>query len=84
MFYEHIISQRSDIFWAVRSPDLQMFDYFFRSYLKLKVCTNLEKLVNLKHTIRQEIANISAEMWQRAIRDFKEKLQEHVKNMEDI
>ena len=77
LFGNHVISRNGDIPWPARSPDLTACDLFLWGYLKSKVFANKPRNIQeLKTAIREEIANITVEMLQRVMRNFKEQLQE--------
>jgi len=58
-----MISQRGNIEWPARLPDLSACDFFLWGYLKSKVYEKKPRTtVNLKQNIRDEVAAISPAM----------------------
>ena len=63
MFPACMISQRGNIEWPARLPDLSACDFFLWGYLKSKVYEKKPRTtVNLKQNIRDEVAAISPAM----------------------
>ena len=70
-----------DIEWPPRSPDLNTCDFFLWCYHKSKVYENRPRTAaDLKQIIRNEVAAIPGVMLQRAMQNFRERLQECVNN----
>jgi hypothetical protein len=66
MFPGRVISQRGNIEWPAKSPDLHTCDFFLWGYLKSKVYEKKPRtMVDLKQNIRDEVAAISPTMLQR-------------------
>lgn len=81
MFPARLISQRGDIPWPARSPDLSPCDFFLWGYLKAEVYKHRPRnLQTLKEAIRTEIHRIPAEMLVRVMRNFRDRLQQCVDN----
>jgi hypothetical protein len=63
MFPVHVISQRGNIEWPARSPNLNACDFFLLGYLKSKVYEKKPRtMVDLKQNIRAEVAAVSSTM----------------------
>lgn len=89
MFPGRIISQRGDLPWPPRSPDLAPCDFFLWGYLKEKVYTNRPQTTDaLKAAIRTEMARIPPEMTARVMQNFRNRLTRCIANdgrhLEDI
>lgn len=62
-FRGRLISQRGNIPWPPRSPDLTGPDFFLWGYLKSKVYANKPQTIDqLKENIRNEIASITPDI----------------------
>jgi hypothetical protein len=60
-----VISQRGNIGWPVRSPDLNACDFFLWEYLKSKVYKKKPRtMMDLKQNIRDKVAAVSPTMVQ--------------------
>lgn len=76
-FPGRLISNRGDIPWPARSPDLAPCDFFLWGYLKSIVYNNRPATLEaLKNNIRDEIANIPVAMLERVDRHFRNRLQQ--------
>lgn len=76
-FPGRLISNRGDIPWPARSPDLAPCDYFLWGYLKSKVYNNRPATLEaLKNNIRHETANIPVAMLERVHENFRNRLQQ--------
>jgi len=75
MFPVCVISQRGNIEWPARSPDLNTCDFFLWGYLKSQMYKKKPRtMVDLKQNIRDEVATISPTMLQRVMQNFHETL----------
>lgn len=69
------IGRRGVIEWPARSPDLTPLDFFLWGYLKSKVYVNRpDNLEELKHRIRQEVEQISPQIIENVLREFRDRL----------
>lgn len=69
------IGRRGAIEWPARSPDLNPLDYFLWGYLKSKVYIDRPiNLEDLKSRIRQEVEQISPQIIQNVLREFRDRL----------
>jgi hypothetical protein len=89
MFPGRLISQRGDIAWPARSPDLSPCDYFLWGYLKAEVFKHRPRTIEeLKDAIRSEITAIPEALTRRALQNFRVRLQECItregKHLDDI
>ena len=76
LFPAHLISLRGDIGWPVRSPDLSPCDYFLWGYVKSEVFKDRPTTIDgLKAAICKTINEIPQEMTQRAMENFRIRLQ---------
>ena len=72
----HLISLRGDIGWPARSPDLSPCDYFLWGYVKSEVFKDRPTTIDgLKAAICKTINEIPQEMTQRAMENFRIRLQ---------
>ena len=70
-FGNRLISRNGPVEWPPRSCDLTPLDFFLWGYLKSKVyANNPTTLKELKNNIEREIANISADMCERVIENW--------------
>jgi len=70
MFPAHVISQRGNLEWPARSPDLNACDFFLWEYLMSKVYEKKRRTaVDLKQNTRDEVAAISPTMLQREMQN---------------
>lgn len=77
MFPGHLVSLRGDVGWPARSPDLSICDFFLWGYLKEKVFKHRPHTIpELRERIREEVNAIPLDMCQRAIQNFRERLQQ--------
>ncbi|CAH2101362.1 unnamed protein product [Euphydryas editha] len=77
MFPKKLISQRGDIPWPPRSPDLTPADFFLWGYLKHRVYAHKPKtLFELKAKIRNEMSEISVSLCRRVFENFRARLEE--------
>lgn len=77
LFPNKLISQRGDIPWPPRSPDLTPMNFFLWGYLKNKVYdTNPRSIDALKENIRREMASITELTCCAVIDSFRRRLQE--------
>ncbi|KAG5318135.1 TC3A transposase, partial [Pseudoatta argentina] len=68
-------SLRGDLPWPARSPDLSPCDFFLWGYLKSLVYVDRPRTIDhLKNNIRDAIANIPIDMLRRVDENFKERL----------
>jgi hypothetical protein len=97
-----LVSLRDDVGWPARSPNLSICDFFLWGYLKEKVFKHrphtLPELKVFKHRphtlpdlterIIEEVNAIPCEMCERAVRSFRDRLQQCVaangRQLEDI
>ena len=71
LFPQRVISRFGNVSWPPRSPDLSAPYFFLCGYLKSNVYSNRPTdLPALKENIREEIAKLSEETLQAAIRSF--------------
>ena len=76
MFPGHLVSLRGDIGWPPRSPDLTPCDFFLWGHVKSQVYQHrLANLEELKAAITHEINAIPQDMVERAMVNFRERLQ---------
>ena len=76
LFPAHLISLRGDIGWPARSPDLSPCDYFLWGYVKSEVFKDRPTTIDgLKAAICKTINEIPQEMTQRAMENFRIRLQ---------
>ena len=76
MFPGHLVSLRGDIGWPLRSPDLTPCDFFLWRYIKSQMYQHrLANLEELKAAITHEINTIPQDMVERAMVNFRERLQ---------
>jgi len=76
MFPDRLISRWGDVPWSPRSPDLSMCDFFLWGYLKSGVYEGKPRtLEELKGAIRKKIGMINQELLERAVANFRERLQ---------
>jgi len=61
-----------------RSPDLSACDFFLWGYLKSKVYIRKPRTVDLKVSIREEIATVPQEMLVNVMQNFEERLRTRV------
>jgi len=79
MFPARMISQRENIKWPVRSPDLNACDFLLWGQLKSKLYKkNLRTRVDLKQNIRDKVAAISPTTLQHVMQNFQKCLRECV------
>lgn len=70
-FPGRIISRFGDVNWPPRSCDLTPLDFFLWGYVKSRVYANKpETLEHLKNNIRQVIAEIPPEMYDKVIENY--------------
>jgi hypothetical protein len=74
IFPEHVISQRGELPWPARSPDLCVCDYFLWGYLKAKVYHDL------KIAIRKQISEIPENLSRQSLRSLRAGLEECICN----
>ena len=74
MFPQHVVSRFGDVPWPPRSPDLSACDFFLWGYLKSKVYVRKPRTVDLKVSIREEIATVPQEMLVNVMQNFEERL----------
>ena len=80
-FPDRLISLRGDLQWPARSPDLTPCDYFLWGYLKSLVYVDRPRTIaHLKNNIRDAIANIPIDMLQRVDTNFKNRLNQCMRN----
>ena len=71
MLPARVISQRGNIEWPARSPNLNACDFFLWGYLKSKVYKKkLRTMVDLKQNIRDEVAAVSPTMLQQVMQNL--------------
>ena len=75
MFPGHLVSLRGDIGWPPRSPDLTPCDFFLWGHVKLQVYQHRLANLELKAAITHEINAIPQDMVERAMVNFRERLQ---------
>ena len=68
-------SQRGDVPWPPRSPNLSMCDFFLWGYLKSRVYEGKQRTLELKGAIRKQIGMINQELLERVEANFRERLQ---------
>ena len=79
MFPGRLVSLRGDLGWPARSPDLSICDFFLWGHLKEKVFKSRPNtLPQLRERIIEEVNAIPRDMCERAVRNFKERLQQCV------
>jgi len=71
-----VISKRGDINWPPRSPDLSQWIFFLWGHLKRKVFKSNPATLEIKKQIRGEIQNISRNVCQLIIENFRFRLQQ--------
>ena len=77
LFPAHLISLHGDIGWPARSPDLSPCDYFLWGYVKSEVFKHRPTTIDgLKAAICKTINEIPQEMIQRAMENFRIRLQQ--------
>jgi hypothetical protein len=81
MFPARVMSQRGNIEWSARLPDLGACDFFLWGYLKRKVYKKKPRTtVDLKQNIGDKVAAVSPTMLQRVMQNFQKCLWEGVDN----
>jgi len=81
MFPQHVISRGGDGPWPARSPDLSARGYFLWEYLKSKVFISKPRTtVELKQSIKEEIAAISEQMTRRVTENLGVRLEQYLRN----
>ena len=79
MFPGRLVSLRGDLGWPARSPDLSICDFFLWGHLKERVFKSRPNtLPQLRERIIEEVNAIPRDMCERAVRNFKERLQQCV------
>ena len=79
MFPGRLVSLRGDLGWPARSPDLSICDFFLWGHLKEKVFKSRPNtLPQLRERIIEEVNAIPRDMCERAVRNFRERLQQCV------
>lgn len=79
MFPGRLVSLRGDLGWPARSPDLSMCDFFLWGHLKERVFKSRPNtLPQLRERIIEEVNAIPRDMCERAVRNFRERLQQCV------
>lgn len=74
-FPRRLISQRGDLQWPARSPDLAPCDYFLWGYLKSVVYANRPRTrAELKNNIRAAIVDIGPDMLEKVEQNFRSRL----------
>lgn len=77
MFPGRLVSLRGDVGWPARSPDLSICDFFLWGSLKEKVFKRRpHTLAELRERIIEEVNVIPREMCQRAVQNFRDRLQQ--------
>ena len=72
LFPRHIISDRGDIPWLARSPDLAPCDFLHWGYLREEIYQLLPRnLLELRTAIREDIQHITLAMFLRVMRNFR-------------
>lgn len=79
MFPGRLVSLRGDLGWPARSPDLSICDFFLWGHLKERVFKSRPNtLPQLRERIIEEVNAIPRDMCERAVRNFRERLQQCV------
>ena len=74
-FSGRLISERGDLNWPARSPDLAPCDFFLWGYLKSLVYNDRPRTLEaLKDNIRANILQIPVEMLERVHENFRQRL----------
>jgi hypothetical protein len=75
MFPARVISQRGNIKWPARSPDINACDYFLWRYLKSTGYKKYPRTTkDLKQNIREEVASVPPTMLQQVMQNFQKRL----------
>jgi hypothetical protein len=76
LFPDRLISRCGDVPWPSRSPDLSMCDFFLWGYVKSRVHEEKPRtLEELKSAIGKQTKKINQELLERAVANFRERLQ---------
>ena len=79
MFPGRLVSLRGDLQWPARSPDLSICDFFLWGHLKERVFRSRpQTLPQLRERIIAEVMAIPRHMCERAVGNFRERLQQCV------
>jgi len=81
MYPQHVISCGGDVPWPARSPDLSACDYFLWGCLKSRVFISKPRtIVELKQSIKEEIAEIPEEMTRHVMENLGVRLKQCSRN----
>ncbi|GFG36309.1 hypothetical protein Cfor_00837 [Coptotermes formosanus] len=81
IFPQHIISRGGDVPWHARSPDASACYYFLWGYLRSKVFISKPRTIQeLKHRIKEEIAEIPEQITRRVTENLRERLEQCLRN----